>query len=116
MLSEIPEMHRVCEVIRKVAAAEVTVLIEGETGTRKELVASAIQQQSTRRSGPFIPIDSAGVPETLLESELFGCERGAFTGPDQARSGKIELAHRETLFLDEVERIPLAMQAKLLLV
>ena len=116
MLSKTPEMHRVFEVIRLVAGTDVTVLIEGETGTGKELVASAIHQQSARRGGPFIPINCAGVPETLLESELFGYERGAFTGADQSRPGKIELAHRGTLFLDEVESIPLAMQAKLLLV
>lgn len=116
MLSKTPEMHRVFETIRMVSATDVTVLIEGETGTGKELVASAIHHQSTRRKGPFIPINCAGVPETLLESELFGYERGAFTGADQARPGKIELAHGGTLFLDEIESMSLAMQAKLLLV
>jgi DNA-binding NtrC family response regulator len=116
MISKTPEMHRVFETIRMVSATDVTVLIEGETGTGKELVASAIHHQSTRRKGPFIPINCAGVPETLLESELFGYERGAFTGADQARPGKIELAHGGTLFLDEIESMSLAMQAKLLLV
>jgi DNA-binding NtrC family response regulator len=116
MLSKTPEMHKVFEAIRMVSATDVTVLVEGETGTGKELVASAIHLQSARRKGPFVPINCAGVPETLLESELFGYERGAFTGADQARPGKIELAHSGTLFLDEIESMSLAMQAKLLLV
>jgi DNA-binding NtrC family response regulator len=116
MLSKTPEMHKVFETIRMVSATDVTVLVEGETGTGKELVASAIHLQSGRRKGPFIPINCAGVPETLLESELFGYERGAFTGADQSRPGKIELAQGGTLFLDEIESMSLAMQAKLLLV
>ena len=116
MLSKTPEMHRVFEIIRMVSATDVTVLVEGETGTGKELVATAVHHQSTRQKGPFITINCAGVPETLLESELFGHERGAFTGADQARPGKIELANGGTLFLDEIESMSLAMQAKLLLV
>lgn len=114
MLSKTPEMHRVFEIIRMVSDTDMTVLVEGETGTGKELVASAIHYQSQRRQGPLITINCAGVPETLLESELFGYERGAFTGADQARPGKIELAHGGTLFLDEIESISLSMQAKLL--
>ncbi|HEY2988583.1 MAG TPA: sigma-54 dependent transcriptional regulator [Candidatus Binatia bacterium] len=114
MLSKTPEMHRVFEIIRMVSDTDMTVLVEGETGTGKELVASAIHYQSRRRQGPLITINCAGVPETLLESELFGYERGAFTGADQARPGKIELAHGGTLFLDEIESISLPMQAKLL--
>ena len=116
MLSKTPEMHRVFEIIRVVSETEVTVLVEGETGTGKELVASAVHYQSSRRDGPFITINCGGVPETLLESELFGYERGAFTGADQARPGKIEMAHGGTLFLDEIESMSLAMQAKMLLV
>ena len=116
MLSKTAEMHRVFEVIRMVAATDVTVLIEGETGTGKELVATAVHNQSARRGGPFIPINCAGVPETLLESELFGYEKGAFTGANQTRIGKIELANHGTLFLDEIESMPMSMQAKLLLV
>lgn len=116
MLSKTAEMHRVFEVIRMVAATDVTVLVEGETGTGKELVATAVHHQSARRDGPFIPINCAGVPETLLESELFGYEKGAFTGANQTRVGKIELANHGTLFLDEIESMPLSMQAKLLLV
>jgi len=116
MLSKTPEMHRVFEIIRMVSATDVTVLVEGETGTGKELVATAVHHQSTRQKGPFITINCAGVPETLLESELFGHERGAFTGAEQSRPGKIELANGGTLFLDEIESMSLAMQAKLLLV
>jgi len=99
-----------------VAPTDGTVVVEGETGTGKELVASAIHHQSQRRDGPFITINCGGVPEPLLESELFGYERGAFTGADQARAGKIEMADGGTLFLDEIENMPLTMQAKLLLV
>lgn len=116
MLSKTPEMHRVFEIIRMVSATDVTVLVEGETGTGKELVATAIHHQSARQKGPFVTINCAGVPETLLESELFGYERGAFTGADQSRPGKIEVANGGTLFLDEIESISLIMQAKLLLV
>ena len=116
MLSRTTEMHRVFETIRMVAETDATVVVEGETGTGKELVARAIHQQSARKEGPFVAINCAGVPETLLESELFGYERGAFTGADCPRPGKIELAHGGTLFLDEIESMPLNMQAKLLLV
>ena len=91
-----------------------TVLVEGETGTGKELVASAIHYHSPRRDGPFATINCAGFPETLLESELFGYEQGAFTGAERARAGKIELAHGGTLFLDEIESMSLLMQSKLL--
>jgi DNA-binding NtrC family response regulator len=114
MLSKTPEMHQVFEVIRMVSGTDMTVLVEGETGTGKELVARAVHYQSGRRGGPFVTINCAGFPEGLLESELFGYERGAFTGADQARAGKIELAERGTLFLDEIESISLGMQAKLL--
>lgn len=116
ILSRTTEMHRVFETIRMVAETDATVVVEGETGTGKELVARAIHQQSARKEGPFVAINCAGVPETLLESELFGYERGAFTGADCPRPGKIELAHGGTLFLDEIESMPLSMQAKLLLV
>lgn len=114
MLSKSPEMHKVFEIIRTVSAMDVTVLVEGETGTGKELVARAIHHRSQRREGPLVAINCAGIPETLLESELFGYEKGAFTGADQARAGKIELAHQGTLFLDEIESMSLSMQAKLL--
>jgi DNA-binding NtrC family response regulator len=114
MLSKTPEMHRVFEIIRMVAPTDITVLVEGETGTGKELVASAIHYQSSRQRGPFVTINCAGFPETLFESELFGYERGAFTGADTARPGKIELAHGGTLFLDEIESMSVVVQAKLL--
>ena len=116
MLSRTPEMHRVFEVIRTVAPTDSTVIVEGETGTGKELVASAIHYQSERRERPFVTINCGGFPEQLLESELFGYERGAFTGANQSRPGKIEMAHGGTLFLDEIENMPLSMQVKLLLV
>lgn len=116
MLSTTPEMHRVFEIIRMVAPTDSTVVVEGETGTGKELVASAIHVNSLRREGPYVTINCGGLPETLLESELFGYQRGAFTSADQSRTGKIELANGGTLFLDEIENMPLSMQAKLLLV
>lgn len=114
MLSKTPEMHRVFEIVRMVAPTDMTVLVEGETGTGKELVASAIHYHSPRRDGPFATINCAGFPETLLESELFGYEQGAFTGAERARAGKIEQAHGGTLFLDEIESMSLLMQSKLL--
>jgi len=114
MLSKTAEMHRVFEIIRVVGPTDMTVLVQGETGTGKELVASAIHYQSQRRNAPFVTINCAGFPESLLESELFGYERGAFTGADHAKAGKIELAHGGTLFLDEIESMSLAMQGKLL--
>lgn len=114
MLSKKAEMHKVFETIRLVSDTDMTVLVEGETGTGKELVAKAIHYHSHRREGPFVTINCSGFPETLLESELFGHERGAFTGADQSRPGKIEMADGGTLFLDEIESMSLAMQAKLL--
>jgi DNA-binding NtrC family response regulator len=115
MLSQTEEMHKVFEIIRMVAPTNITVVIEGETGTGKELVASAIHHHSARGRGPFVTINCGGLPETLLESELFGFERGSFTGADHARPGKIEQAHGGTLFFNEIENMPLSMQAKLLL-
>ena len=114
MLSKTPEMHRVFEIIRMVAPTDMTVLVQGETGTGKELVASAIHYQSQRRDGPFVTINCAGFPESLLENELFGHEKGAFTSADHPKPGKIELAHGGTLFLDEIESISVVMQGKLL--
>ena len=114
MLSKTAEMHRLFEIIRMVAPTEMTVLIEGETGTGKELVASAVHYHSSRSKKPFVTINCAGFPETLLESELFGYEKGAFTGADHPKAGKIELAHGGTLFLDEIESMSVVMQGKLL--
>ena len=114
MLSRTPEMLKVFETIRMVSPTDMTVLVEGETGTGKELVARAIHLHSSRRDGAFVAINCAGLPESLLESELFGYERGAFTGADRPTAGKIELAHGGTLFLDEIESMSLNMQSKLL--
>ena len=114
MLSKTPEMYRVFETIRMVSNMDVTVLVEGETGTGKELVAKAIHDRSARREGKLVTINCASVPDALLESELFGFERGYLTGADHSREGMIELAHGGTLFLDEIESMSLSMQAKLL--
>src|SRR5262249_46515654 len=109
-----PKMHAVFELIGHVAQTTTTVLIEGETGTGKEQVARAIHEASPKRAGPLVAINCAAVPETLLESELFGHEKGAFTSAVGQRKGRFELAHGGTLFLDEVGDVPAAMQAKLL--
>jgi DNA-binding NtrC family response regulator len=114
ILSKSPRMHDVFELISHVAQTSSTVLIAGETGTGKELVARAIHNCSPRRNAPFVAVNCAALPETLLESELFGHEKGAFTSAVGQRKGRFELAHGGTLFLDEVGEIPLPMQAKLL--
>ncbi len=113
-LGESPPMHAVYAVIDRVASSNVDVLITGETGTGKELVARSLHRRSRRGSGPFVPIDCGAIPESLLESEFFGHERGAFTGADARRIGLVELADGGTLFLDEVGELPLPLQAKLL--
>jgi DNA-binding NtrC family response regulator len=107
-------MHAVFELIRNVGDTTTTVLIEGETGTGKEEVARAIHASSPRRAGPLVAVNCAALPETLLESELFGHEKGAFTGALARRPGRFELANGGTLFLDEVGDVPPTMQAKLL--
>jgi DNA-binding NtrC family response regulator len=109
-----PAMEELRQFIARVAPYDVSILIRGESGTGKELVAHAIHGQSKRRRGPFIPLDCAALPETLVESELFGHERGAFTGATQRRLGRFELAHTGTLFLDEIGNLPLSTQMKLL--
>ncbi|TWI74145.1 two-component system nitrogen regulation response regulator GlnG [Desulfobotulus alkaliphilus] len=109
-----PAMQQVYKAIGRVTATEATVLIRGESGTGKELVASAIYQHSSRSDKPFQIINCVAIPETLLESELFGYEKGAFTGAVQRRMGKIEQANGGTVFLDEIGDMPLSLQSKLL--
>jgi two-component system nitrogen regulation response regulator GlnG len=107
-------MQAVYKAIGRVAPQTVTVLIQGESGTGKELVARAVYQHSNRAEGPFLVVNCAAIPETLLESELFGHERGAFTGADRRRIGKFEQCHGGTLFLDEIGDMPLSLQSKIL--
>jgi DNA-binding NtrC family response regulator len=114
LLGNNPAMLELHEKIAMIADSRGTVLLLGESGTGKEVVAKAIHQSGNRKNGPFIRINCAAIPETLLESELFGYERGAFTGAIRSRKGKFELAHGGTLLLDEISEMPLAMQAKLL--
>jgi two-component system NtrC family response regulator len=107
-------MLRILRTIEKVASANVTVMLLGESGTGKEILARGLHDASPRRNERFIAINCAAIPETLLESELFGYERGAFTGAVKQTPGKFELAHKGTLFLDEIGDLPIALQAKLL--
>jgi transcriptional regulator with PAS, ATPase and Fis domain len=103
LLSKTPAMHQVFESIQMVAPTNMTVLLEGEAGTGKELVARAIHHQSSRRTGPFIPVNCAGFPGSLLQTELFGSKEGDHFGTEQKRPGKIKLADGGTLFLDEID-------------
>ncbi|MEN6632044.1 MAG: sigma-54 dependent transcriptional regulator [Candidatus Polarisedimenticolia bacterium] len=114
IVGESPQMKRVFEMVAKVAPSNATVLILGETGTGKELIAQAIHRHSTRKDGPFVKVNCAALPENLLESELFGHERGAFTGADRQRIGRFELANEGTLFLDEIGTMSPGTQAKVL--
>ena len=114
MLGTSPRMHEVFSSIRKVSTAEVPVLIVGESGTGKELVAGAIHRQSSRRESPFVAINCGAIPENLLESELFGHEKGAFTDAHIQRKGRFETAQGGTLFLDEIGELSLSLQVKLL--
>ena len=109
-----PAMRQVYSIIDRVAVSNVDVLVTGETGTGKELVARAIHARSRRHAGPFVPVDCGAIPDALMESELFGHERGAFTGADARRMGLVEFADGGTLFLDEIGELPLPLQAKLL--
>src|SRR5207237_33348 len=107
-------MQEVYKLIGRLAAQDVTVLVRGESGTGKELVARALYQHSRRAEGPFVAINCAAIPENLLESELFGHEKGAFTGADRQRIGKFEQCGGGTLFLDEVADLSPAAQSKIL--
>jgi two-component system NtrC family response regulator len=109
-----PELLRVCRTVEKVAATTATLLILGESGTGKELLARGLHEHSPRRGERFVAINCAAIPENLLESELFGYEKGAFTGAARTTPGKIETAHRGTLMLDEIGDLPMSLQAKLL--
>ncbi|MEI6308499.1 MAG: sigma-54 dependent transcriptional regulator, partial [bacterium] len=109
-----PQIEAMRQQIRKVAPYDVAILLVGESGTGKELAAKAIHDLSPRHQGPFVAVDCNALPETLFESELFGYERGAFTGADQRKIGRFELASGGTFFLDEISNLPLAMQTKLL--
>src|SRR5216110_2432692 len=107
-------MVRIYQLITQLAETTTTVLITGESGTGKELVARAIHRRSPRRDQPFVAVNVAAIPDTLIESELFGHERGAFTGAHARKLGKFELAHSGTVFLDEIGSLRLDLQAKLL--
>jgi len=109
-----PPMQQVFATMRKVAPSPTNILIRGESGTGKELVANAIHRLSDRHAGPFVAVNCTAIPESLFESELFGHEKGAFTGAHKARPGRFELADGGTIFLDEIGELPLAMQVKLL--
>ena len=109
-----PAMRETRQIIREAARVDVTVLVTGETGTGKEVVARAVHHLSARRAGPFVKVNCAAMPRELLESELFGYERGAFTGAHKLKLGKFELAHHGTIFLDEIGDLHPALQAKLL--
>jgi transcriptional regulator with GAF, ATPase, and Fis domain len=114
MIGESPVMRELAKLIRLVAPQRATVLIEGETGSGKEVVAKVVHRLSRRANKPFVVLNCAAIPESLLEAELFGHTRGAFTGAVQSRTGRIEAAHEGTLFLDEIGEMPLALQAKML--
>lgn len=114
VIGESPPMRAVLELVRRVARSDVTVLITGESGTGKELIAKGIHFSGRRKDAPFIPVNCAAIPETLIEAELFGYKRGSFTGATADTKGKFEDANRGTLFLDEIGQMPLVLQPKLL--
>jgi DNA-binding NtrC family response regulator len=114
LLGRSPAMARVFELVRKAARSEANILVQGESGTGKELIARAVHANSPRATQPFMPVDCASLPEQLLESELFGHEKGAFTGAVRTKPGLMESADHGTLFLDEIGEMPLGLQAKLL--
>jgi two-component system, NtrC family, response regulator PilR len=114
LIGDSPRMQKVYEMIEKIADTDSTVMITGESGTGKELVAKTIHFNSSRSQGPFVPLNCAAIPKDLLESELFGHEKGAFTGAMSTRIGRFELAHNGTLFLDEIGELDPSLQVKLL--
>jgi DNA-binding NtrC family response regulator len=114
IIGEAPVMRQVSQAIQRAARTDTTILLQGESGTGKELFARAVHSLSGRASGPFVAINCAAIPSTLLEAELFGYEKGAFTGAAQRKLGKFEIANRGTLFLDEIGELPTAVQGKIL--
>jgi DNA-binding NtrC family response regulator len=114
IIGEDRQLRQVSQQLHRAASTDATVLLEGESGTGKELFARALHALSPRADGPFVAINCAAIPETLLETELFGHEKGAFTGASQRKPGRFEMAHRGTLFLDEIGDLPLSLQAKIL--
>jgi DNA-binding NtrC family response regulator len=114
IIGDSPPLRQALTAIDRAAGTDTTVLLEGESGTGKELCARALHNASARASGPFVAINCAAIPENLLEAELFGYERGAFTGATQRKIGKFEMAQRGTIFLDEIGEMPLSLQAKML--
>jgi two-component system response regulator AtoC len=114
LLGQSEQMREVCALVERVADTDVTVLVRGESGTGKELVSRAIHEASTRRQKPFVKVNCAALPAELLESELFGFERGAFTGALQQKPGRFEFANHGTMLLDEISEMPAPLQAKLL--
>jgi transcriptional regulator with PAS, ATPase and Fis domain len=114
IIGEDPKLQQVSQQLHRAAGTDTTVLLEGESGTGKELFARALHALSTRADGPFVAINCAAIPDTLLETELFGHEKGAFTGAAARKPGRFELAHRGTLFLDEIGDLPIGLQAKIL--
>lgn len=113
-VGESPAILQIRKLVEKVAPTQSTILITGESGTGKEVVAREIHRLSTRKNGPFVPVNLGGIPDTLVESELFGYERGAFTGADRRKEGMFEIASSGTLFLDEIGDMPIHLQVKLL--
>jgi len=114
IIGDDPKLRHVTQQLHRAAATEATVLLEGESGTGKELFARSLHALSPRAEGPFVAINCAAIPETLLETELFGYEKGAFTGANTRKPGRFEVAHRGTLFLDEIGEMPLGLQSKIL--
>jgi DNA-binding NtrC family response regulator len=114
IIGQDPSLARVMATVHRAAATDTTVLLLGESGTGKELVARSLHALGGRADGPFVAINCAAIPETLLETELFGHEKGAFTGASARKAGRFELAHRGTLFLDEIGDLPIGLQAKIL--
>src|SRR5690606_28362661 len=114
IIGEDPQLAELIRSLHRVAPTDTTVLLQGESGTGKELFARALHAFSDRADGPLVAINCAAIPENLLETELFGHEKGAFTGAQTRKPGRFEIAHRGTLFLDEIGEMPLHLQAKVL--